>query len=520
VQALRIHDLLDLHRRERGDAEAVVDENLRLSYAELAQEVDRCAAALLTAGIGRGDRVATLTPPSHEFWITYLATVSIGAIWLGLNPRYKERDYDYLLKDATPRLVFTRSPYDGRQYDRELMALSPSVRYVSFGSPADGAESFEQFVSGAAACSAEALKAAREAVLPGDVAVIVYTSGTTGKPKGAMLSHLAIARLAVINANWMGTGLRKTIMPAPINHVGGLNNVCMNVFAYGGCIVFFHRVDPVALMQLTFTEKPSYLVASPTAFRMLLDAPGFQVEMLSDYELIVFGGAKATRALIEPFYKLKARLVGVYGQTETTGIVTRTDDEAPLEAVAETLGRALPGVELRVVDLTTLASCRIGEVGELQVHGDVVMSGYYGKPDATREAMTADGWLRTGDLCLTRADGNVEYVDRIKEMFKSGGYNVYPVEIEQAICEHPDIMAASVLKVPDRKFDEVGFAFVVVRPGAALDAAQLRSFLSERIANYKIPKQIRFLDALPLLPNSKVDRQVLRQQLPSSTDVE
>ena len=511
----RIHDLLAHHAHQQPTAEAVVDEGQRLTYAQLADEVARYAKALIAAGVQPRDRVATLAPPCKHFWISYLATVSIGAIWMGLNPRYKERDYRYLLEDATPKVVLAVSPYDGRAYDAELHAIAPAIRIVTIGDAAAGVETIADFLAAGASISDATLLARQQSVQPSDTAVIVYTSGTTGQPKGAMLSHHAITGLALVNAQWMGAGLRKAIMPAPINHIGGLNNVCMNVFAYGGCIVFFHRVDVAAITVLTFTEKPTYLVSSPTAFRMLLDMPGFQPEMLKGYELIVFGGAKSPKTVLEPFTRIGARMSSVYGQTETTGIVTATSFDASLEVMAESFGTALSGFDLRIVDPSTLAPCADGEVGELQVKSSFVMSGYFNKPQATRDAFTDDGFLRTGDLCKRREDGNIEFVDRIKEMFKSGGYNVYPVEIEQVICEHESVAAAAVLKMPDAKFDEVGFAFVALKSGSTLDEAAIKSFLATRIANFKIPKRFEFVAALPLLPNSKVDKQTLKAQIAS-----
>ena len=509
----RIHELLSFHASERPNAEAMVDEDTRLTYSQLATEVDRVAKALIAIGVVPGDRVATLAPPSQWFWITYLAATSIGAIWMGLNPRYKERDYQYLLDDAEPTVAFLVSPYDGRDYDQEIQSLRNSVsRFVTIGEPGGSASSWENFLSEGSGISDSQLVAARAAVQPDDIAVIVYTSGTTGKPKGAMLSHKAICRIAIINAQWMGDGLESTICPAPINHVGGLNNVCMNVFAYGGRIIFYHRVDAEALYHLTVQEKPTYLVSSPTAFQMLLDSPMFSLEPLRSYKLIVFGGAKTPTHVLREFEPLGANLSSVYGQTETCGICTATQFYDPLEVHGETFGKALPTAEMKCIR-TDGAECDPGESGELVVKADFVMSGYFNRPDATAEAFTEDGFLRTGDICVQREDGNYEFVGRIKEMFKSGGYNIYPLEIEAAIGEHPKVSVAAVLGMPDPKFQEVGFAFVAPKPGQQVTEAELREFLGERIANFKIPKQFSIRQALPYLPNSKLDKQSLRHEL-------
>lgn len=494
------------------EADAVAEEGLRLSNAALAARVAGTAKALLAAGVGRGDRVATLAPPSIDFWISFLAATSIGAIWQGLNPRYQRNEYAYLLEDAAPKVVFCRSPFDGRAYLEELQALAGTdVQFVTLGEAALGPA--HPFLATGASVSDGALVAAEAAVQPEDVAAIVYTSGTTGKPKGAMLSHRAIVETARSNVGWIGAeALACTVCPAPINHVGALNNVCFTTFMAGGRIVFFPRVDVAALGALNFVERPSYLVASPTAFAMMLAAPGIDFAIFDFYKCIVFGGAATPAAYLEHVQKTGARLSSVYGQTETTGMFTYTLVGASLEVMSETIGQAIPGTEIRIADGETPVAP--GTVGEIQVRGVCVMSGYYNKPEATAEAFTADGWLRTGDLGVVREDGNVVFSGRLKEMFKSGGYNVYPVEVELAICEHPEVAQAAVVAAPHPTFQEVGHGFIVLKAGAALDPADLKAFLKERIADYKIPKSWTVLAGFPALANGKVDKRALAACLP------
>lgn len=517
MSATRIHDLVQAHAAAHSHQEAVVDGDARLDFARLAERVDAVARGLLAVGVRRGDRVATLAPPSLDFWCTYLGAVSIGAIWHGLNPVYRDREFAYLLDDAQPKVVFARPHFDGRSYVEELQALPSRVEhFVALGEPSSNAIGFDEFVAGGATISAAALAHARAAVLEEDIAVIVYTSGTTGQPKGAMLSHRTIAQSALANAAWMGERLASTVCAAPINHVGALNNVCMNVFAAGGRIIFHPRVDLPALGRLRAAERPSYLVTSPTGFMMSMSQPGFDPTRLAHTKLIVCGGAATPLGILQAWAPVGCPIVSVYGQTETCGIITCTDLDAPLEDVAATIGRPLPGCECRVTRADG-TECADDEHGELQFRGPYVMSGYFNRPEATREAFTADGFLRTGDLGYRRADGNLVFVGRLKEMFKSGGYNVYPLEIEQAIAEHPDVLLAAVLPVPHPLFQEVGHAFVMPLPGRTLSAEDLRGFLRERIANYKVPKDFTLENALPLLPNGKVDRRALATRLTEST---
>ena len=503
---VRIHDILGRHVRERPNKEAAVDGDFRLTYAQVADRVDALAKALIQAGVKQGDRVATLTPPALEFWLTYLAATSIGAIWVGLNPRYQKPEYAYLIKDAAPRLVFVRGVYEGRDYGADLKAVGPDVeRFVDLGV-------LDAFITEGAVVSDQTLADRKAAVDPEATAVIVYTSGTTGQPKGAMLSHRAIVAAALINVSWMGDGLESTICAAPINHVGALNNVCMNVFAYGGRIIFHHRVDLAEISVLSGREAPTYLVASPTAFVMFASNTDAGLDVLGRYRLLVFGGGATPEPYLQPVFETGIRMANVYGQTETVGIVTATGPEASPRIMAETFGRPLPHCALRV-SRPDDTEADAGETGEIQVKGPLVMSGYFGRPEATREAFTADGWLKTGDLGVKRDDGNFTFVGRLKEMYKSGGYNIYPAEIEQAMADHPAVAMSAVLPVPHVMFQEVGHAFVALKPGHAVDSEGLRAFLRERLANYKIPKTFSFEAALPLLPSSKIDKQALKRRL-------
>ncbi|OYU74174.1 MAG: hypothetical protein CFE32_18615, partial [Alphaproteobacteria bacterium PA3] len=348
ADARTLYDLVALRASEQPTALAVVDGELRLNNRDVQQRVDAIARALLSCGIKPGDRVATLAPPSADFWLTFLATTSIGAIWQGLNPKYQRNEYAYLLGDATPAVVFVRSPIDERAYLDELQALATHApRFVRLG---------EQALDEACAWVAEGLSVSetllsqrRAAVQPEDTAVIVYTSGTTGHPKGAMLSHRANVQTALAHVEWIGEGLDCIINPAPINHVGGLNNVSMVVFAAGGRIVFVPKVDFALIGAASEREKPSYFVGSPTAFAMMLAIPGFSFESYRGRcQVMVFGGASTPVAHLQELRKSGARLSSVYGQTETTGMVTYTAFDAPLEVISETVGRPIRGMELRV----------------------------------------------------------------------------------------------------------------------------------------------------------------------------
>jgi acyl-CoA synthetase (AMP-forming)/AMP-acid ligase II len=506
-----LHALLTRSASAGADSYAAADQGRTFSYRELCARVDSYAKALLAVGVKRGDRVAMLAPPSIEFWIVLHAATSIGAIWLGLNPRYRQRDFEHVLLDSGPTVVICLSPFDDRDYCCELRALLPAAMpLVCHGEATMGSIPDSAFVARGREVSDAELAAARAAVRPNDAAIIVYTSGTTGKPKGAILSHGATALCAVANAKWMGAeALARAICAGPINHVGMINNACMNVLAGAGTIIFLPRIDLLVMAELTLKWRPTYMISSPTIFSMLLAVDPDLGDHIESIRLIVFGGAATPKSLLQSIARSGARLSSVYGQTETCGIVTRTDGTRDLDILSETIGTPVPGVTLRIA-ATNGSNCAVGEAGEIQIKSDFVMSGYYRNDAATAEAFTADGYLRTGDLGLIRADGNVAIVGRLKEMFKSGGYNIYPAEIEQAICEHPAVALAALVAVPDPKFQEVGLAFVEPRAGGCITGEELREFLRARIANYKIPKQFIIAAELPKLPNLKVDKVALK----------
>ena len=509
-----IYDLLCAAAAQGLDRPAAKDGDRSLTFGQLLAEVDAYAKGLLALGVQRGDRVAMLTPPSLDFWVVCHATVSIGAIWLGINPRYQRRDFEHLIGDSDPRLIIAVSPFDERDYCAELAPLLPAgARMVCHGEATAGSLPMEGLLRAGETVPASELAAARAAVDPEDPAIIVYTSGTTGKPKGAMLSHRAIVSSAIVNARWMGAeALACSVCAAPVNHVGAINNICMNVLAGGGRLVFYPRVDLAALADVSRQEKPSYLVQSPTGFAMMLSLPSNASSRLGNASLIVFGGAATPQSVLERIENGRTRLSSVYGQTETCGIITHTGETRDLEVLSATIGKVLPGGELRIAGPNGQPLPQ-GETGEIQISAPYVMSGYFRNEQATNDTFTEDGFLRTGDLGLKRADGNIVFVGRLKEMFKSGGYNVYPVEIEQAICEHPAVALAAVVPVDHPTFQEVGHAFVQPRPGAHVTADELRDYLRPLIANYKIPKSFTVETDLPLLPIGKLDKMALRTRV-------
>ncbi|PHS38425.1 MAG: hypothetical protein COA91_07940 [Robiginitomaculum sp.] len=513
-----IGDMLSYFSNTCPDAKAAVQGDIRLSYSQLKAEVDTVSKALIAAGVEVGDRVGVMAPSGLEFYFTYLATVSIGGIWFGLNPRYQEPEYKYLLHDTRPKILFTVSPFEDRDYSTVLQnAGLEKTQYFVYGTPTKSAKSYESFIEKAASISDTQLLARQNQIQAEDIAAIVYTSGSTGEPKGAMLSHRAIVKSAIANAKWMEGGPHKALCCLPINHVASLNNLCMNVMAGGGCMIFHDQFDLSAIMTITKSEQLTYMLTSPTFLMMLLAYDGFNLEDLQSLRLIIFGGAVTPEDLIKQYQPIGAKLATIYGLSETCGIISHSALGANLDIMANTIGTPIEGAEWRICG-TDGKIVGLGEVGELQIKGPHILSGYFNKPEASTEAMTADGFFKTGDLCTLRGDGNVEFSGRLKEMFKSGAYNVYPLEVERAIENHEQVAMAVVIGIPDDLYQEVGFAFVKPKPGQSISVPDLKAFLRTQIANYKIPKRFRLVDDFPTLPNTKVDKIALKKMLEENNE--
>jgi acyl-CoA synthetase (AMP-forming)/AMP-acid ligase II len=492
--------------------EALVLNQSRITYAELSALVDRCAAALVRRGVEPGDRVAMLSTPRPEFLIVFLATVRIGAVWLGLNPKYTLGELKYVVGDAQPVLLIAPAAFEGRAFGdeaRELARDFPSVRDVVVLTLGD--EFSGQALQSVMSDSAVPPQARIEAVATSDAALLVYTSGTTGKPKGALLPHRGLVHCSRIQREYLRADPLRVLNNLPVNHVGCVGDLCSYTLVSGGTTVFAERFDPAAIGPLLQHERVTMWGQVPTMFQLTLDHPDFQPAMAASVQEIAWSGAMCPEDLVRRLHAICPTLRSFYGMTETVGSVVYSDPAASLDDLARTIGRPDPRYEVRIAAPDGHAVPR-GEAGEIQVRGDFLMKGYLNKPEATREAFTPEGWLRTGDAAVEEDDGQYRLIGRLREMFKSGGYNVYPREIEIALEAHPAIATVAVIATPDRLYHEVGTAFYVTRPGHECDEAGLRSFCRERLARYKIPKYFRRLEAAPMLPIGKIDRSALRRE--------
>jgi len=515
----RITDYVHRFAAERPDHEAVVFEDERINYRELEQRVDACARALLAAGVRKGDRVAMLSTSRPEYWVVFLATAGIGAIWTGLNPRHHLEEYRYHVGDSKPKLIVSFAEFEGRCYAEDLLALRAEFDFVEklvvFGGTIEGADVLEDFLKSGSTVSDEDYQEAKDAVGRMDPALIVYTSGTTGNPKGAMLSHWGLAFGATMQTDHFKVEDPRIVVNFPIDHVACVADTCSTTLVKGGTIVFQERFDPEATIAAVAAERANVWGGIPTMIQLEIGLPNFDDYDLSSVEMILWAGAALPRDAILRLQGMGVRLLTAYGMTETSAHVTYSDDDADIDVLAETVGRPDPRTPCRIVDEDG-KECAVGEDGELQFRGDYLMLGYYERPEATAESFTEDGWFHTGDIGFWREDGNIVLVGRMSEMFKSGGYNVYPREVELALEEHEGVAMAAVIAIPDELYQEVGHAYVLREPGTDASEDDLMAHCKARLANYKVPKKISVQDTLPMLPVGKIDKKALKAQVAAS----
>lgn len=499
------------------DRVAIRFEGRSWTYAELEAEVDRWAAALVAQGIAPGDRVAMLSTPRPEFFFSFLATVSIGAVWLGLNPRYTPSELARTLADAEPALVFSLDAFEGVDLAGRLGTAAQDAGRdgdaIVFGGAADEFERLESFLTQADELDRKALDKRRAAVSRDDAALIVYTSGSTGVPKGAVLPHRGLCfGYSSQSAHFRLEGA-KILCNLPINHIGCAGDLSCGPLVAGGTILFMERFAPDEVVAALAAGDIDCLLGIPTILQMLSDMPEFEALDMSRMRLVCWGGAAIAANVLARYRAKGCPLALTYGMSEVPGSITLSALGADDRELLTTVGRPAEGLDIRLVK-DDGALCEIGEEGEIRIRHESLMLGYFKRPDLTAEAYDENGYFRSGDVGAMEPEGTVRLVGRKKEMFKSGGYNVYPREIEMVLESHPEIETAAVVSVPDETWQEIGWAYVIADAGADAGALaeELAALCREKLANYKRPKKIVVRDALPMLPVGKVDKVSLRKE--------
>jgi acyl-CoA synthetase (AMP-forming)/AMP-acid ligase II len=501
------------------DDEALVDGPARLTFGELASRVDRVARALLASGVQAGDRVALWAPNSAEWVVASFAVYAVGAVLVPMNTRYRGEEAGHVLRTSRARLLFSVTDFLGTDLTAllaDVPGLSALEEMVILDGPVPpGSVSMATFEARATDGLQSEVDRRRAAITADDASDIIFTSGTTGKPKGAVLAHGASIRTYLAWSELVG--LRhgdRYLLVYPFFHTAGLKSGVLACILRGACIIPHAVFDVVPVMRRVAEERITMLPGPPTVFQSILDHPEFASFDLSSLRLSVTGAATIP---VEVIRRMREELcfdtvVTGYGLTETTGTVSMCRHDDPPAVIATTVGRPLPGVDVRVVDDAGRPTAR-GEPGEILVRGYNVMREYFEDPEATKAAIDEDGWLLTGDIGVLGSDGNLRITDRKKDMYIVGGFNAYPAEIEAIMVEHPAVGQVAVIGMPDDRLGEVGAAFVVPRPGYTIDRDELVAWCRDHMANFKVPRTIRLVESLPLNPTGKVMKFKLRAQL-------
>ena len=498
---------------------ALYEDGTRLTYAELDACRWRASRALIGAGINAGDRVAIWAPNMHEWVVAALAIHSAGAILVPVNTRMRGSEAGDILAASGARLLFCVGDFLDQYYPDLLNGFRPATleKIVLLGKArqAPDTQDWQTFLQLADQASEQQARERADAVLPEDVSDVMFTSGTTGRPKGVMSGHGQNLRVI---AEWgKAVGLapgERYLIVSPFFHAFGYKAGWLAALMYGVTIVPHLVFDVDAILARIANERIQVLPGPPTLYYSMLAHPQLAEYDLSSLRAAITGAATIPPVLIERMRAIlgfKTVLTG-YGLTESCGIATlcQADDDA--EIIATTCGRALPGIEIRCVDERGYPVPR-GTAGEVLLRGYNVMQGYLNDPDATREAIDSCGWLHTGDVGVLDERGYLRITDRLKDMYISGGFNCYPAEIERLLSAHPAIAQVAVVGVPDERMGEVGKACVVLRADASVSAAELTAWARSQMSNYKVPRSIEFLPALPQSASGKVLKYKLRNEL-------
>ena len=506
-----IGDWMERGERYFPEALAVVDvakgEAGRFTYREMNRRANRVARWLRAeVGVGRGDRVGILAMNGVEFLDLLFACGKLGAIFVPFNWRSHPRELAPLFQKIAPRaLVFSD---DFRDAVDAVLSEAPSVthRLHLDGPGVPGSLPYEATISGA-----DDAPIVNDAVDAEDILVLLFTGGTTGLPKAAQISYRMIAW------NTLNTLIHElqrgdvTITHTPKFHTGGLLVYTLPLLTLGGTVVIMRKWTPDDMLELIAREQVTLLFCVPTQFQMMMESPRFAETSFESVRFLTSGGAALPVTVIHRYREQHGVVFKQgFGMTEFgPGIFSMAPEHA--ESKAGSIGRPNYFVDARVVDDEN-RPLPAGEVGELVLKGPSASSGYFQDPEATRAAIDAGGWFHTGDMARVDEDGFYYIADRKKDMFISGGENVYPVEIERSLYEHPAVLQCAVIGVPDEKWGEIGKAVVVLRPGAAATEAELLEHCRARLARYKVPKSVAFLDALPLSAAGKILKRELRSR--------
>ncbi len=503
--------VIEDHARQMPDHPAYIFMDRTMTYAQLNESIQRVANSLLSFGLKKGDKIATILPQSLAFVTLYMAASTLGLVVVPLDPRFKPAEMIALSKRTEPKLlVALANPEPIKQTAEALIQAYPFERVFSYFGTLNVKDSkpYEALLQGPADLIPDSLHPQ-----PNEPLIIIFTSGTTGKPKGAVITQKITSTMAKATVEaWGLTADDKAIINLPTSHVGGTHDLLAVQLYAGATGVLMPTFDPKQMLEFIGKYKITYFGGVPTMFRMMFKMVNVQDYDVSSVKLIIVSGEPSQPELIQ---KIKdsfpnANIASSWGMSETAGFFTFTKPSDPLEIVAKTEGTPWEGFELKIKK-TNGEWAKTGEVGELMVKGDSVIQTYMDPED--NEGTFEDGWLKTGDLGYLDENNYLHFVGRLKEMYISGGYNVYPLEIESYLNAHPKINTSCIIEMPDEIFGEIGVAFVVPEEGVEITLEEIADYCEEGLADYKRPKKIIIRKDLPKTLIGKLAKQDIRKNL-------
>ena len=497
------------------DREALVvrHQGVRWSYTELDAEIDRLARALLASGLAVGDRVALWAPNRYEWVLAQYATARIGAIMVCINPAYRTHELEFALNQSGSVMLLAAPEFKTSNYRQmwaDVAEQCPEIREaIFFDDP-----TWDALLERAEKVTSDEVKERSESLVNTDPINIQYTSGTTGLPKGATLTHRNILN----NGYFVGEGCGYTehdrvCIPVPFYHCFGMVMGNLGCTSHGSTMVIPNDAfEPVSVLEAVQDEKCTSLYGVPTMFIAELGVPEFESYDLSSLRTGIMAGSpcpvEVMKQVIERMNMDEVTIA--YGMTETSPVSTQTGADDSIDQRVGSVGRVHPHVEIRVADPETGETVARGESGEFQTRGYSVMEGYWNEEEKTAQAIDAEGWMHTGDLAVMDVDGYVNITGRIKDLIIRGGENISPREIEEFLYGHPDIIDVQVVGVPDEKFGEEVCAFIQARDGASVDTDAVREFCRGKIAHYKVPRYVLSIEDFPMTVTGKIQKYLLR----------
>jgi len=533
---MTLGELLDIQAERYPDNEAVVFpfEGIRWTYSQFKQKVDTVARGLIEMGVKKGDHVSVWTTNVPEWLLIQFATGRIGAVLVTVNTNYKAFELEYLLRQSDTSTLVMTSGFKDSDYVKIINELCPELKNTLPGqlrsskfpylrniiyignSKHDGMFNFNDLYDMAERVESEILEEIQKGLSPQDVVNMQYTSGTTGFPKGVMLTHYNIINNGNAIADCMRLTYRDRLcIPVPLFHCFGCVLGVMACVTKGATMVLIDHYNPIKVMEAVQRERCTGLHGVPTMFIGILENQKFNEYDFSTLRTGIMAGSPCpTKIMRQVIEKMNMKDITIaYGQTESSPVITQTRVDDPIEVRVSTVGKPLPGVEVKIIDPDTGEEVEPGEQGELITRGYGVMKGYYKMEEATKAAIDADGWLHTGDLATVDKNGYYRITGRLKDMIIRGGENIYPREIEEFIYTHPAVKDVQVIGVPDKKYGEEVFAYIILKDNIKDPPTEeeIIEFVKQGLSRFKTPKYVRFIDSYPMTASGKIQKYKLRE---------